>query len=166
MKKIFHLLAVALVGSLALSSCNGFGIKGLFGGDSDSTATETQAKEEAPQFDEALCRELIAEGAQKKLTTERLEQCLEQMALMMDKLEARVKHIEEMPAGEDRCNEAMSLTDDKDKFMFASMFKCLETSPQQPGYTNEIGNKFKQMDIRKRSKTVNLALAKIISECQ
>ena len=167
--KLSKIILSSFVLSFALlSSCNGSGLKGFFGGDkeyNDSTKTEKQ-KEETPKFDATLTTKLVNLGDEKKLDSEQLGQLIDQFDLLLKQHDAEIDEIAKMPAGNAKC-EAIKKLGKRDNYrLLERVYSCLNHADDQPGFNNEIGSRLKNLDVRKRQKNMRNKIKAIVSECQ
>ena len=167
--KLSKIILSSFVLSFALlSSCNGSGLKGFFGGDkedNDSTKTEKQ-KEETPKFDATLTTKLVNLGDEKKLDSEQLGQLIDQFDLLLKQLDAEIDEIAKMPAGDAKCEAIRKLGKRDNDRLLERVYSCLNHADNQPGFNNEIGSRLKNLDVRKRQKNMRNKIKAIVSECQ
>ena len=167
--KLSKIILSSFVLSFALlSSCNGSGLKGFFGGDkedNDSTKTEKQ-KEETPKFDATLTTKLVNLGDEKKLDSEQLGQLIDQFDLLLKQLDAEIDEIAKMPAGDAKCEAIHKLGKRDNDRLLERVYSCLNHADDQPGFNNEIGSRLKNLDVRKRQKNMRNKIKAIVSECQ
>lgn len=167
--KISKIILSSFVLSFALlTSCNGSGLKGFFGGDkedNDSTKTEKQ-KEETPKFDATLTTKLVNLGDEKKLDSEQLGQLIDQFDLLLKQLDAEIDEIAKMPAGDAKCEAIHKLGKRDNDRLLERVYSCLNHADDQPGFNNEIGSRLKNLDVRKRQKNMRNKIKAIVSECQ
>lgn len=167
--KLSKIILSSFVLSFALlSSCNGSGLKGFFGGDkedNDSTKTEKQ-KEETPKFDATLTTKLVNLGDEKKLDSEQLGQLIDQFDLLLKQLDAEIDEIAKMPAGDAKCEAIHKLGKRDNDRLLERVYSCLNHADNQPGFNNEIGSRLKNLDVRKRQKNMRNKIKAIVSECQ
>lgn len=167
--KLSKIILSSFVLSFALlSSCNGSGLKGFFGGDkedNDSTKTEKQ-KEETPKFDATLTTKLVNLGDEKKLDSEQLGQLIDQFDMLLKQLDAEIDEIAKMPAGDAKCEAIHKLGKRDNDRLLERVYSCLNHADNQPGFNNEIGSRLKNLDVRKRQKNMRNKIKAIVSECQ
>lgn len=167
--KLSKIILSSFVLSFALlSSCNGSGLKGFFGGDkedNDSTKTEKQ-KEETPKFDATLTTKLVNLGDEKKLDSEQLGQLIDQFDLLLKQHDAEIDEIAKMPAGDAKCEAIHKLGKRDNDRLLERVYSCLNHADNQPGFNNEIGSRLKNLDVRKRQKNMRNKIKAIVSECQ
>lgn len=167
--KLSKIILSSFVLSFALlTSCNGSGLKGFFGGDkedNDSTKTEKQ-KEETPKFDATLTTKLVNLGDEKKLDSEQLGQLIDQFDLLLKQLDAEIDEIAKMPAGDAKCEAIHKLGKRDNDRLLERVYSCLNHADNQPGFNNEIGSRLKNLDVRKRQKNMRNKIKTIVSECQ
>lgn len=167
--KLSKIILSSFVLSFALlTSCNGSGLKGFFGGDkedNDSTKTEKQ-KEETPKFDATLTTKLVNLGDEKKLDSEQLGQLIDQFDLLLKQLDAEIDEIAKMPAGDAKCEAIHKLGKRDNDRLLERVYSCLNHADDQPGFNNEIGSRLKNLDVRKRQKNMRNKIKAIVSECQ
>lgn len=167
--KLSKIILSSFVLSFALlTSCNGSGLKGFFGGDkedNDSTKTEKQ-KEETPKFDATLTTKLVNLGDEKKLDSEQLGQLIDQFDLLLKQLDAEIDEIAKMPAGDAKCEAIHKLGKRDNDRLLERVYSCLNHADDQPGFNNEIGSRLKNLDVRKRQKSMRNKIKAIVSECQ
>ena len=167
--KLSKIILSSFVLSFALlTSCNGSGLKGFFGGDkedNDSTKTEKQ-KEETPKFDATLTTKLVNLGDEKKLDSEQLGQLIDQFDLLLKQLDAEIDEIAKMPAGDAKCEAIRKLGKRDNDRLLERVYSCLNHADNQPGFNNEIGSRLKNLDVRKRQKNMRNKIKAIVSECQ
>ena len=167
--KLSKIILSSFVLSFALlSSCNGSGLKGFFGGDkedNDSTKTEKQ-KEETPKFDATLTTKLVNLGDEKKLDSEQLGQLIDQFDMLLKQLDAEIDEIAKMPAGDAKCEAIHKLGKRDNDRLLERVYSCLNHADDQPGFNNEIGSRLKNLDVRKRQKNMRNKIKAIVSECQ
>ena len=167
--KLSKIILSSFVLSFALlSSCNGSGLKGFFGGDkedNDSTKTEKQ-KEETPKFDATLTTKLVNLGDEKKLDSEQLGQLIDQFDLLLKQHDAEIDEIAKMPAGDAKCEAIRKLGKRDNDRLLERVYSCLNHADNQPGFNNEIGSRLKNLDVRKRQKNMRNKIKAIVSECQ
>ena len=167
--KLSKIILSSFVLSFALlSSCNGSGLKGFFGGDkedNDSTKTEKQ-KEETPKFDATLTTKLVNLGDEKKLDSEQLGQLIDQFDMLLKQLDAEIDEIAKMPAGDAKCEATHKLGKRDNDRLLERVYSCLNHADNQPGFNNEIGSRLKNLDVRKRQKNMRNKIKAIVSECQ
>lgn len=167
--KLSKIILSSFVLSFALlTSCNGSGLKGFFGGDkedNDSTKTEKQ-KEETPKFDATLTTKLVNLGDEKKLDSEQLGQLIDQFDLLLKQLDAEIDEIAKMPAGDSKCEAIHKLGKRDNDRLLERVYSCLNHADDQPGFNNEIGSRLKNLDVRKRQKNMRNKIKAIVSECQ
>ena len=167
--KLSDIILSSFVLSFALlSSCNGSGLKGFFGGDkedNDSTKTEKQ-KEETPKFDATLTTKLVNLGDEKKLDSEQLGQLIDQFDLLLKQHDAEIDEIAKMPAGDAKCEAIHKLGKRDNDRLLERVYSCLNHADNQPGFNNEIGSRLKNLDVRKRQKNMRNKIKAIVSECQ
>lgn len=167
--KLSKIILSSFVLSFALlTSCNGSGLKGFFGGDkedNDSTKTEKQ-KEETPKFDATLTTKLVNLGDEKKLDSEQLGQLIDQFDLLLKQLDAEIDEIAKMPAGDAKCEAIHKLGKRDNDRLLERVYSCLNHADNQPGFNNEIGSRLKNLDVRKRQKNMRNKIKAIVSECQ
>lgn len=171
--KLSKIILSSFVLSFALlTSCNGSGLKGFFGGDkedndSTKTGTKTEApKEEAPKFDAALTTKLVDLGDEKKLDSEQLGQLIDQFDFMLKNLDTEIDDIAKMPAGDAKCEAVHQLGKRDNDQLLERVYSCLNHADDQPGFNNEIGSRLKNLDVRKRQKNMRNKIKAIVSECQ
>lgn len=167
--KLSKIILSSFVLSFALlTSCNGSGLKGFFGGDkedNDSTKTEKQ-KEETPKFDATITTKLVNLGDEKKLDSEQLGQLIDQFDLLLKQLDAEIDEIAKMPAGDAKCEAIHKLGKRDNDRLLERVYNCLNHADDQPGFNNEIGSRLKNLDVRKRQKNMRNKIKAIVSECQ
>lgn len=167
--KLSKIILSSFVLSFALlTSCNGSGLKGFFGGDkedNDSTKTEKQ-KEETQKFDATLTTKLVNIGDEKKLDSEQLGQLIDQFDLLLKQLDAEIDEIAKMPAGDAKCEAIHKLGKRDNDRLLERVYSCLNHADNQPGFNNEIGSRLKNLDVRKRQKNMRNKIKAIVSECQ
>lgn len=167
--KLSKIILSSFVLSFALlTSCNGSGLKGFFGGDkedNDSTKTEKQ-KEETPKFDATLTTKLVNLGDEKKLDSEQLGQLIDQFDLLLKQLDAEIDEIAKMPAGDAKCEAIHKLGKRDNDRLLERVYSCLNHADDQLGFNNEIGSRLKNLDVRKRQKNMRNIIKAIVSECQ
>lgn len=167
--KLSKIILSSFVLSFALlTSCNGSGLKGFFGGDkedNDSTKTEKQ-KEETPKFDATLTTKLVNLGDEKKLDSEQLGQLIDQFDLLLKQHDAEIDEIAKMPAGDAKCEAIRKLGKRDNDRLLERVYSCLNHADNQPGFNNEIGSRLKNLDVRKRQKNMRNKIKAIVSECQ
>lgn len=167
--KLSKIILSSFVLSFALlTSCNGSGLKGFFGGDkedNDSTKTEKQ-KEETPKFDATLTTKLVNLGDEKKLDSEQLGQLIDQFDMLLKQLDAEIDEIAKMPAGDAKCEAIHKLGKRDNDRLLERVYSCLNHADNQPGFNNEIGSRLKNLDVRKRQKNMRNKIKAIVSECQ
>lgn len=167
--KLSKIILSSFVLSFALlSSCNGSGLKGFFGGDkeyNDSTKTEKQ-KEETPKFDATLTTKLVNLGDEKKLDSEQLGQLIDQFDMLLKQLDAEIDEIAKMPAGDAKCEAIHKLGKRDNDRLLERVYSCLNHADNLPGFNNEIGSRLKNLDVRKRQKNMRNKIKAIVSECQ
>ena len=167
--KLSKIILSSFVLSFALlTSCNGSGLKGFFGGDkedNDSTKTEKQ-KEETPKFDATLTTKLVNLGDEKKLDSEQLGQLIDQFDLLLKQHDAEIDEIAKMPAGDAKCEAIHKLGKRDNDRLLERVYSCLNHADNQPGFNNEIGSRLKNLDVRKRQKNMRNKIKAIVSECQ
>lgn len=167
--KLSKIILSSFVLSFALlTSCNGSGLKGFFGGDkedNDSTKTEKQ-KEETPKFDATLTTKLVNLGDEKKLDSEQLGQLIDQFDLLLKQLDAEIDEIAKMPAGDAKCEAIHKLGKRDNDRLLERVYSCLNHADDQSGFNNEIGSRLKNLDVRKRQKNMRNKIKAIVSECQ
>lgn len=167
--KLSKIILSSFVLSFALlTSCNGSGLKGFFGGDkedNDSTKTEKQ-KEETPKFDATLTTKLVNLGDEKKLDSEQLGQLIDQFDLLLKQLDAKIDEIAKMPAGDAKCEAIHKLGKRDNDRLLERVYSCLNHADDQPGFNNEIGSRLKNLDVRKRQKNMRNKIKAVVSECQ
>lgn len=167
--KLSKIILSSFVLSFALlTSCNGSGLKGFFGGDkedNDSTKTEKQ-KEGTPKFDAVLTTKLVDLGDEKKLDSEQLGQLIAQFDLLLKQLDAEIDEIAKMPAGDAKCEAIHKLGKRDNDRLLERVYSCLNHADDQPGFNNEIGSRLKNLDVRKRQKNMRNKIKAIVSECQ
>ena len=167
--KLSKIILSSFVLSFALlTSCNGSGLKGFFGGDkedNDSTKTEKQ-KEETPKFDATLTTKLVNLGDEKKLDSEQLGQLIDQFDMLLKQLDAEIDEIAKMPAGDAKCEAINKLGKRDNDRLLERVYSCLNHADNQPGFNNEIGSRLKNLDVRKRQKNMRNKIKAIVSECQ
>lgn len=167
--KLSKIILSSFVLSFALlSSCNGSGLKGFFGGDkedNDSTKTEKQ-KEETPKFDATLTTKLVNLGDEKKLDSEQLGQLIDQFDMLLKQLDAEIDEIAKMPAGDAKCEAIHKLGKRDNDRLLERVYSCLNHADNQPGFNNEIGSRLKNLDVRNRQKSMRNKIKAIVSECQ
>ena len=155
--KLSKIILSSFVLSFALlTSCNGSGLKGFFGGDkedNDSTKTEKQ-KEETPKFDATLTTKLVNLGDEKKLDSEQLGQLIDQFDMLLKQLDAEIDEIAKMPAGDAKCEAIHKLGKRDNDRLLERVYSCLNHADNQPGFNNEIGSRLKNLDVRKRQKNM------------
>ena len=167
--KLSKIILSSFVLSFALlTSCNGSGLKGFFGGDkedNDSTKTEKQ-KEETPKFDATLTTKLVNLGDEKKLDSEQLGELIDQFDMLLKQLDAEIDEIAKMPAGDAKCEAIHKLGKRDNDRLLERVYSCLNHADNQPGFNNEIGSRLKNLDVRKRQKNMRNKIKAIVSECQ
>lgn len=171
--KLSKIILSSFVLSFALlTSCNGSGLKGFFGGDKEGndttkTGTKTESpKEEAPKFDAALTTKLVDLGDEKKLDSEQLGQLIDQFDLLLKEYDADIDDIAKMPAGDAKCEALRKLGKHNNYQLLERVYNCLNHADDQPGFNKEIGSRLKNLDVRNRQKSMRNKIKAIVSECQ
>ena len=165
MKKILYIICGVALTLSVFSSCNGSGIKGLFGGN-DSTEQKEAKKESVRGFDAGLTKKLLAIGEENKLDDKQLVQLIEQFDLVLKEVDAKLDSILSMPEGQDRCSEFDRLQKSENMKLLEKTYGILNHADRQAGFSSEIGNKLKSLNVPERRDSMMSKGHAIVKECK
>lgn len=163
MKTLFKLFAVSAIIIACATSCDF--IKNKVSGDTEPSNPEQQDNNQ-PKYDLDTCKTLLTAGELREMTTEQINELVDQFDGLLSYIDDEITRIAKMPAGQEKCDAFNSLKDSREVKASALAYTILNTADKQKGFNNTVGQRIKALNANERMKKISTKGDALYSECK